>query len=173
MRDYTFLVGCQICHELDIPLQIHTGLGDSPDCNLIKGNPFLLYDAMNLPEIRETKLMLIHGAYPYLEELGMILNHYENVYADISSFCPYASIAAEDKLLKLFELAPLNKVCFGTDGARIPEHSWFGAVYMKKALGRALDSLVDRGYISLSFAEQSAENILYRNVDRIYKLGKV
>ena len=44
---------------------------------------------------------------------------------------------------------------------------------MKKALGRALDSLVDRGYISLSFAEQSAENILYRNVDRIYKLGKV
>lgn len=73
---------------------------------------------MNLPEIRETKLMLIHGAYPYLEELGMILNHYENVYADISSFCPYASIAAEDKLLKLFELAPLNKVCFGTDGAK-------------------------------------------------------
>lgn len=173
VRDYTFLVGCRICHELDIPLQIHTGLGDSPDCNLIKGNPFLLYDAMNLPEIRETKLMLIHGAYPYLEELGMILNHYENVYADISSFCPYASIAAEDKLLKLFELAPLNKVCFGTDGAGIPEHSWFGAVYMKKALGRALDSLVDRGYISLSFAEQSAENILYRNVDRIYKLGKV
>lgn len=172
VRDYTFLLGCHMAHELDIPLQIHTGLGDSPDCNLLKCNPFLLYDAINLPEVRETKLMLIHGGYPYLEELGMLLNHYENIYADISSLCPYASIAAEDKLLKLFELAPLNKVCFGTDGGSIPEHTWFGAVYLKRILGKVLQSLVDKKYISYEFAETTAKNILYQNVNRIYKLDK-
>ncbi|MPM35091.1 hypothetical protein SDC9_81681 [bioreactor metagenome] len=170
VRDYCFLVACDICHELGIPLQIHTGLGDSPDCNLLKGNPFLLYDVLNLPKVRETKLMLIHGSYPYLEELGMLLNHYTNVFADISSLCPYASIAAEDKLLKLFELAPLNKVCFGTDGAGIPEHAWFGAVYLKRVLADALNSLVERGHISYEFAEKSARNILTDNAGRIYNL---
>lgn len=170
VRDYCFLVACDICHELGIPLQIHTGLGDSPDCNLLKGNPFLLYDVLNLPKVRETKIMLIHGSYPYLEELGMLLNHYTNVFADISSLCPYASIAAEDKLLKLFELAPLNKVCFGTDGAGIPEHAWFGAVYLKRVLADALNSLVERGHISYEFAEKSARNILTDNASRIYNL---
>lgn len=172
VRDYCFILGCHVCRELNIPLQVHTGLGDSPDCNLIKGNPFLLYDVLNLPEVRETRLMLIHGSYPYLEELGMILNHYSNVFADLSSLCPYASIAAEDKVLRLMEMAPLNKVCFGTDGGGIPEHSWFGAVYMKRVLAGVLNSLVERGYISYQFAEESAKNILYQNADRIYKIYK-
>ncbi|MBQ5955940.1 MAG: amidohydrolase family protein [Clostridia bacterium] len=169
-RDYTFLLGCNVARMLDIPLQIHTGLGDSPDCNLLKCNPFLLHEVINLPQVRETKLMLIHGSYPYMEELGMLLNHYTNIYADISSFCPYAGMAAEDKLLKLFEMAPLNKVCFGTDGCCIPEHTWFGAIFMKRVLAEALDRLVERGHISYDFAERSARNILSENVKRIYKL---
>ena len=100
----------------------------------------------------------------------MLLNHYTNIYADISSFCPYAGMAAEDKLLKLFEMAPLNKVCFGTDGCCIPEHTWFGAIFMKRVLAEALDRLVERGHISYDFAERSARNILSENVKRIYRL---
>ncbi|MDF2952108.1 MAG: hypothetical protein K0S18_1691 [Anaerocolumna sp.] len=137
IRDYTFMKACEICKELDIPLQVH---------------------------------VLIHGSYPYLEELGMILNHYDNLYADISSLVPYASIAAEDKLKKLFEMAPLNKVCFGTDGAGIPEHAWFGGVYFKRVLENFLNELIDKKYISYSFAEQTAKNILYDNVTKIYNL---
>ena len=167
-RDYTFILGTNIARMLDIPLQIHTGLGDSPDCNLLKCNPFLLHEVINLPDVRNTKLMLIHGSYPYLEELGMLLNHYTNIYADMSSFCPYAGIAAEDKVLKLFEMAPLNKVCFGTDGCCIPEHTWFGGVYMKRVLAGALQKLVDSGHISYEFAVRSARNILSDNVRRIY-----
>jgi predicted TIM-barrel fold metal-dependent hydrolase len=170
IRDYTFMKACEICKELDIPLQVHTGLGDSPDCNLLTGNPFLLYDAINDSRARDTKIVLIHGSYPYLEELGMILNHYDNLYADISSLVPYASIAAEDKLKKLFEMAPLNKVCFGTDGAGIPEHAWFGGVYFKRVLENFLNELIDKKYISYSFAEQTAKNILYDNVTKIYNL---
>ncbi len=169
-RDYTFILGTNIARMLDIPLQIHTGLGDSPDCDLLKCNPFLLHEVINLPDVRNTKLMLIHGSYPYLEELGMLLNHYTNIYADMSSFCPYAGIAAEDKVLKLFEMAPLNKVCFGTDGCCIPEHTWFGGIYMKRVLAEALEKLVDRGHISFDFAMKSAKNILSGNVKRIYGL---
>lgn len=170
IRDYTFLRGCEICREHGIPLQVHTGLGDSPDCNLLRGNPFLLYDALNDPRCLGTKIVLIHASYPYLEELGMLLNHYTNIYADLSSMVPYASFAADDKLPRIFELAPLNKLFYGSDGAGIPEHMWFGATFFRRSLARTLESLVDRGYISGEYAMTTAANILGGNVRRVYGL---
>ena len=168
VRDFTFMKACEICQEFKIPLQIHTGLGDSPDCNLLRGNPFLLYDAFNDPRCRDTKFVLIHASYPYLEELGMLLNHYTNIHADISSMVPYASFAADDKLAHLFELAPLNKVFYGSDGGGIPEHMWYGAVFFRRSLARTLEMLVDRGYISEAYAMETAHNIMHNNVRRVY-----
>lgn len=170
IRDYTFLRGCEICSDHGIPLQVHTGLGDSPDCNLLKGNPFLLYDALNDPRCRNTKIVLIHACYPYLEELGMLLNHYSNLYADLSSMVPYASFAADDKLPRVFELAPLSKLFYGSDGAGIPEHMWFGAVFFRRSLARTLESLVERGYITEEYAMTAARKILCGNVRRVYNI---
>lgn len=170
VRDYTFLKGCEICRELDIPLQIHTGLGDSPDCNMLKCNPLLLFDAINSPYCQGTKLVFIHASYPYLEELGILLNHYTDIYADISSMIPYAGFAADDKLLKLFEMAPLNKVMYGSDGAGTPEHMWFAAHFGRRTLGRALESLMERGYITKDYAMTAAHNILCGNAQQLYKI---
>lgn len=169
VRDFTFITACEVCRDLDIPLQVHTGLGDTPDCNIVKVNPGLLTDCLNDSRCKDTKIVLIHGGYPYCEELGMIVNHYKNVYCDISSFIPFASIACEDKVKSLLELAPMNKVFFGTDGGIILESLWFGAINFKRVFAKILEELVDDGYLTYEFAMQSAENILYRNVRRVYK----
>lgn len=169
VRDFTFVKACEICRDLDIPLQIHTGLGDTPDCHIVRCNPGLLTDAINDPRCKDTKLVLIHGGYPYLEELGMMVNHYKNVYADISSFIPFASIACEEKVKNLMELAPLNKIFFGTDGGIILESLWYGAINFKRVFAKILEELIDDGYITYEFAIQTAENILYKNVKRVYK----
>lgn len=171
IRDFTFIKACEVCRDLDIPLQVHTGLGDSPDCHIIRCNPALLTDALNDPRCRDTKIVLIHGGYPYAEQLGMLLNHYENVYADVSSFIPFASIACEEKLKNLMELAPLNKVFFGTDGGVTLEHIWYGAKNFKKVFAHILEELIADGYITYEFAMQTAENILYKNVQRVYKFS--
>ncbi|MCU6748776.1 amidohydrolase family protein [Faecalicatena acetigenes] len=170
VRDYTFLKGCEICREQDVPLQIHTGLGDSPDCNMLQCNPLLLFDAINSSYCQGTKIVLIHASYPYLEELGILLNHYTNIYADVSSMIPYASFAADDKLLKLFEMAPLNKIFYGSDGAGVPEHMWLAARFVRKSLARALETLMDRGYITEEYAMKAARNILCDNLRRVYKI---
>lgn len=99
----------------------------------------------------------------------MMVNHYPNVYCDISSFIPFASIACEDKVKSLLELAPLNKVFFGTDGGIILESLWFGALNFKRVFAKILGELIDDGYITYDFAMESAENILYKNVQRVYK----
>ncbi len=169
VRDFTFIKACEICRDLDIPLQVHTGLGDTPDCHIVRVNPGLLTDCLNDPRCIDTTVVLIHGGYPYCEELGMMVNHYPNVYCDISSFIPFASIACEDKVKSLLELAPLNKVFFGTDGGIILESLWFGALNFKRVFAKILSELIDDGYITYDFAMESAENILYKNVQRVYK----
>ncbi len=169
IRDFTFIKACEICRDLDIPLQVHTGLGDTPDCHIVRVNPALLTDCLNDPRCKDTTVILIHGGYPYCEELGMMTNHYPNVYADISAVFPFASIGGEEKLRNMLEMAPLNKVLFATDGGLIPENLWFGALNFRRVFTKVLQDLVDAGYVQYDFAMQSAENVMHRNVERIYK----
>ncbi len=170
-RDFIFMKACEICRELDIPLQVHTGLGDTPHCHIVRVNPANLTDALNDPRVMGTKIVLIHGGYPYCEELGMLVNHFENVFCDCSSFIPFAGIAAYDKLKALLELCPTRKLFFGTDAGLILEGLWFGAMNFKKVYARILEELIDDGYITYDFAMQSAEDILYNNVRRVYKIS--
>ena len=168
-RDYCFCKGCEVAAELDIPLQIHTALGDAPDIDLVNANPAQLYEAVNA--FQDTKFVLIHAGYPYCEELGFMMASYDNVYGDISSMMPYASVAGETKLSAIMELAPLNKLMFGTDAGSTPEQNWYGAIEFRMYLQQVLQHLVDRDYVSESFAMEAAENIMYRNLLKLYKLS--
>lgn len=168
-RDYCFCKGCEVAAELDLPLQIHTALGDSPDLNLYKCNPALLYDAINA--YPNTKFVLIHAGYPYCEELGYLMSSYDNVYGDVSSMVPFASIAGETKIRAIMELAPLNKLMYGTDAGSCPEQNWFGAILFRRYFTEILQDLVDKDFISYSFAMETAENVMSKNLLRLYKLG--
>ena len=168
-RDYCFCKGCEVAAELDIPLQIHTALGDSPDLNLYKCNPALLYEPINA--YPDTKFVLIHAGYPYCEELGYMMSSYENVYGDVSSMVPYASVAGETKIRAIMELAPMNKLMFGTDSGSCPEQFWFGATLFRIYFRQTLQDMVDKDYISCSFAMETAENVMYKNLLRLYKLS--
>ena len=167
-RDYCFCKGCEVAAELDIPLQIHTALGDSPDLILHRCNPALLVDAIQA--YPDTKFVLIHAGYPYCEELGFMMCSYENVYGDVSSMVPYASIAGATKIRSIMELAPLNKLMFGTDAGSCPEQFWYGAILFRKYFTDILQELVDKDYVSASFAMETAENVMYKNILRLYKL---
>ena len=167
IRDYCFHKACEICCDLDIPLQIHTAFGDSPLCDLAKCNPLLLYDAINAHP--NTKMVLIHAGYPFSEELGFLMNHYENVYGDVSSMIPYAGYAGATKIKELLELAPTTKLMYGTDGGLVPDGIWWGAKMFRSYFSEILEEFVHKRYITESFAMEMAENIMYKNVQRIYK----
>lgn len=167
IRDYCFCKACEICQELDIPMQVHTAFGDSPLCDLGKCNPLNMYEVINA--YKETKLILIHAGYPFCEELGFLMNHYENVYGDVSSMVPYAGYAGETKIKELLELAPTTKLMYGTDGGLVPDGIWWGAKMFRSYFSNILQELMDKNYISATFAREMAENIMYKNVRRIYK----
>lgn len=167
-RDYCFCKGCEVAAELDIPLQIHTALGDAPDLNLHKCNPLYLYDVINA--YPKTKFVLIHAGYPYCEELGYLMGAYDNVYGDVSAMIPFASVGGETKIRAIMELAPMNKLMYGTDAGSMPEQNWFGALLFRDFFTKTLQEMVDKEYITYEFAMETAENVMYKNIKRLYKL---
>ena len=156
--------------ELDVPLQIHVGMGDAPIIDLRIANPILLHDFITDDSLKNAKLILTHGGYPWIEEAGFLVNSYPNVFLDLSETIPFISIGIADKLMKLFEMTPTNKIMYGSDGYNIPELFWISAIETKRALSRVLNELVESDTIDVDWALEIAEQILSKNTKRIYKL---
>ena len=168
--DYFVFLGVEASVELGVPFQIHTGMGDAPFIDLRIANPILLHDLINDEAIKDAKIVLVHGGYPYIEESGFLVNSYPNVFLDLSETIPFISIGVKEKLLNLFEMAPTTKIMYGSDGFKIPELHWFSSIQAKKALTAALNELVESREIDEESAYEVAKQFLSDNAKRIYNL---
>ena len=92
------------------------------------------------------------------------------VYCDISEGIPFAGNAARRIISETLEMAPFSKVVYGSDGYGAPEINYTGAKLAKRALGQALQELLDDGVLSEVEARQAAGMILSENARRLYKL---
>ena len=169
-RDYMVFEFVKICQEYHLPLQIHTGAGDPPSCDLRLMRPSLLYEFMNREDTGKIPIVLLHGGYPFVEEMAFMVNGYANVWTDVSSMTADDSIAVERALPMLLEKVPLKRLMYGSDGAGDVDPIWFAAVNFKKVLGRVFDSLVERDVLGVSYARQAAGWILSENAKELYKL---
>jgi len=168
--DYFVFLGVEESVELDVPFQIHVGIGDAPFIDLRIANPILLHDLINDESVKDAKIVLTHGGYPHLEEAGFLVNSYPNVFLDLSETIPFISIGIKEKLLNLFEMAPTTKLMYGSDGFKIPELHWFSSIQAKKALSAALNELLESREIDEEWAYEIAKQFLSDNAKRIYKL---
>ena len=167
LRDHLLCRALELCMDLDVPMQIHTGMGDF-EVNLVKCRPGMLMDLLRFPTFRTCKVLLVHTGYPYHAEAGYMANMLPRVYCDVSEGIPFAAHAAERIFSEVLEMAPLNKVCFGTDGYVMPEINFVGATLGKQALGRALQRLVDEDFLDEAGALEAGGWILAENAQRLY-----
>jgi predicted TIM-barrel fold metal-dependent hydrolase len=152
-----------------IPYQIHAGMGAIPNLDLRRANPILLHDLINDEVAKEAKLILVHGGYPYIEESGFLVNTYPNVYLDMSETIPHISIGIKEKLLNLLEMAPINKIMYGSDGYTTPEQFWISSILTKKALVRVTEELLLAG-LDEGWIENFVKKFLSKNAEKIYNL---
>jgi hypothetical protein len=168
--DAFLMVGVEEARRLGVPLQIHTGMGDSPSMDLRNADPSLLYDLLQDPGARETNIVLTHGGYPYIEEAAFLANAYPNVHIDLSETIPFASVGLRSRLLSLLELTPTTKLMYGSDGFNIPELYWFSAIQTKRVLASTLSELIIYEGLGNEDAVCLAENFLAGNARRLYRL---
>jgi predicted TIM-barrel fold metal-dependent hydrolase len=151
-------------------MQIHTGMGDY-EVNLVLSRPALLMDLLRFPAYRGCRVILVHTGYPYHREAGYLANVLPRVYCDLSEGIPFAGHGAKRIIAETLEMAPLNKVMYGSDGFSLPEINYTSAKLGKQALGAALRELVDDGMIQQRDAERAGAMILAETAMGLYRIG--
>jgi len=169
LRDHLFCRALERCMEYDVPMQIHTGMGDH-EVNLVQCRPGLLMDLLRFPAFRACKVLLVHAGYPYHAEAGYMAHVLPRVYCDVSEGLPFAGNAARRIFAEVLEMAPLSKVVYGSDGYGVPEINYIGAKLGKRALAQTLQDLIDDGMLTPDEAHQAAGYILSGNARRLYQL---
>ena len=170
LSDHLIGVVAHLAVALDVPVQIHTGIGHSePGLRIANADPLLLEDFLNTPTLNRLRVVLIHGGYPYSSHLGALAHSLGNVYLDYS-WMPYLHSHLTARVLQEWiEFLPAHKVAYGTDTAHPEIH--VGATLLAR---EALETVLQRGLADRVWTADQvtmlAERVLGRNVAELYGL---
>ncbi|RST60333.1 amidohydrolase [Siminovitchia terrae] len=167
LRDYCLHVAMEECTNFNKVLHIHTGFGDG-EVVLPKASPSFLIDLLRQEKYAETKVHLVHGGYPWMEEAAFITSILPNVYLDISLQNPFVGHGVERIISQVYELAPFDKVMYGSDAFTVPEMNWLGVLLFKECFERVLTDWIEKGYTDKDMAVEIAEHMMYKNFERVY-----
>jgi len=154
-QDYVLDAICVIAADLKMPLQIHTGLGI-----MIGSNPMQLqYLIAKHPK---TVFVLMHGGYPWMDELCGLVHVYPNVVVDLCWLPLISSSAAVRFLHELLEVCNGDKIVWGCD-TWTSEESWGALLTVADVLATVLDEKVSAGKLSKNSALLLADGIMRNN----------
>jgi len=166
--DFFAIRALEHASDQQAPFQIHAGLGD-PDLDLLEANPLHLRWVFENQRFRGAKIVILHGAYPYAREAAYLASVYPNAFLDISTALPPLGMREiESTIREAIAVAPLSKLMFSSDAARIPEHHALAASVARRSLGLVLKQSRDRGEIDASEEWQFAEQILWKTAHSVY-----
>lgn len=142
------------CVELNIPVSFHTGttglgagMKGGYGYKLKYGRPIYLDDvAADFPELT---IIMIHPAWPWVDEQIAILLHKANVFADLSGWAPKYF---PETLKREINGRLQDKFMYGSDYPEIPPKRW-------------LEEFQAGGY-----KDEVVEKVLYKNALRILNL---
>ena len=163
--DYLLKLALDIARRQELPVQFHTGFGDS-DADLRVADPIHLRNIIEaFPEV---PLVLLHAGWPYYREMAHLAAIYPNVWADLSLAIPFATAGIPTLLRDMIGMAPASKLLFATDAFTMPDIYWLAARWGRWGLARVLDELIADGLLLAQEADEMAELILSGNARRLY-----
>ncbi|WP_254119053.1 amidohydrolase family protein [Bacillus sp. FJAT-29790] len=168
LRDYCLHIAMEECTNAEKVMHIHTGIGDG-EVILPKASPSFLLDMLRDEKYENTKVHLVHGGYPWVEEAAFIVSILPNVYMDISLQNPFSGHGVKRILSQVFEFAPFDKVMYGSDAFTVPEMNWLGVHLFKECFEDVLNSWIDSDYMDPETAQAIGEMVLYRNFENVYQ----
>jgi hypothetical protein len=156
------------CRALDVPLQVHCGLGD-PDEDLALTSPLGLRPLFEDPALRGLRVVLLH-CYPYHREAAYLCAVYPGAFMDVSLAVPLAAGDGARALREALGLCPWSKLLYATDASRLPEFYFVAATRHREALAAALSDLLAGGFLSRAEGIDAGQRILAGNAIALYGL---
>ncbi len=154
-QDYIFDHICKSAARLNMPLQIHTGLGKMDKSNAMQ----LRYMISANPE---TTFVLMHGSYPWISDIAGLAHVFKNTWVDLC-WLPLISGAAATRLLdELLDVCEGNRVIWGCD-TWTGEESFGARLAIFDILSAVLSERVEKGMMRTEDAKAYAKAVLFDN----------
>ncbi|WP_243866390.1 amidohydrolase family protein [Actinophytocola oryzae] len=152
-------------YERGLPLQFHTGFGDS-DLRLSEVDPVCLTDFIRAVPV---PTVLLH-CYPFHRNAAYLAHVFDHVYVDLGLTVPFVGPRAGAVLAEVLELAPFDSVLYSSDGNVLPELHFLGAALWRSYLGKLVDSWLADDVLTPADAERLVLGIGYANAARLHRL---
>jgi predicted TIM-barrel fold metal-dependent hydrolase len=168
LRDLVLRTALGRAADLNLPIQIHTGFGDS-EIRLAESNPLLLEEVLRTPEGTAATVVLIHGSFPWHEQAAYLATVRPNLWVELSLSNLFAPLNTADRLLRILDVAPRGRILLGSDGHVLPETQWFACRVLIDAwarVGRELDEAGARP----AWVEETREALFEGNARQVYAL---
>jgi uncharacterized protein len=158
-----------LTQELKFHVHIHTGCTGNPGNGLIFGcDPINLCPLLCDNRFYLSRIIFLHGSYPDVRHAALLAHSYPNVWVDLSWSCPWVSLNFSQCLEETLAIAPHDKILFGTGQHNYPEMVWAASKIAKTSLAYVLEEAVRKNFISVPQAQETAEQVLYKNAKRLY-----
>jgi uncharacterized protein len=178
LQDFLFRYIAMECGRLNLPVHLHTTSGGGGYFSIAGDNPLLLEPLFNDPRLRKTNFVLLHGGWPFIHEIGALLQK-PNVYLDLSQQSLMISPRTMSQWLREWlELYP-EKVLYGTDAYPYSSSmGWEEAAYIanqniRQSLGIALTGMRRDNEITAARAVELAHRVLRGNAEALYKFQSI
>ena len=161
-----------LCQELGVPVHVHSGItGGLWQGPIGNADPFLLVPLIRRPDLLKTRLVFLHGGYPWIQHAAAVAHALPNVWVDLGWTTPWISLRLAECYRDLIGMAPLSKLLVGSGGHGTPEIAWLAAKTAKIAVREALSDAVRQGMLVETQAERIGQMILHGNGERLYGLA--
>jgi predicted TIM-barrel fold metal-dependent hydrolase len=167
LLDYLVLVALEEAAKQELPVQFHTGFGDT-DVDLIKANPAYMKPIFENPALRKAPIVLLH-CYPYIQEASYVAAMYPQVFMDFSLSSPLVAFGGGRAIEEALGLAPSTKVLYASDAWGVPDIIYLGSLHSRKVLTGVLNHWIDEGWLDEREARQIALNVLQLNSKSLYQ----
>lgn len=155
--------------DLGLPLQLHTGFGDS-DIRLHRSDPTHLTDWLHLTG-GAIPVLLLH-CWPYQRQAAYLAAVFEHVYLDVGLTLHHVGPArARAVLAEALEITPFRKLLYSSDAYGVAEFYWLGALAFRHGLAALLQDRVDADELSLPDALRIAQWAGAHNASRVYRFS--
>ena len=168
--DYLLHIAFLHAAEQGLPVQFHTGYGDS-DTDMRLGNPLHLRDVLENEAYRTMSVVLLHESYPYTQLGAYLAAVYPQVYFDLSYTIPFV-----DRLEMLaftrqaLSVAPASKLMYSSDGIFLSEMHWAAAMRGRSVLGQVLNEMIENDEIDEEQGYLLARQVLRETAYAVYRL---
>lgn len=166
LRDLVLLRTLDQCAALELPIQVHTGFGDS-DLRLRDADPMLLDDVLRTTVGAAAPVVLIHGGFPWHEQVAYLAAVRPKVWAEYSLGNLMSPLTTADRLMRILDLAPTDRILLGSDGHGSPETHWFAMSVLCDAWRDVRDRLGTS--VRASWLDEVEQRIFSANARALYR----